>query len=367
MPIAEFEQQVKKEMMDNPALEEGAPEEEENVGTSADEMENNDTGIDSNIDNYDQYNVEMRRLIKENNIKLVIDLHGASKDREFDIEFGTLNNLSADFSTIKELEEAFTENHINNINHNNPFKGGAITQGIYSFDDVDVKFTGVDGNGEVEFEITNDREIYDYISFYCDSYYLEEGDEVTVTFGSYSSPEDMADYCANEFGCIPTETEKTFTVEGLGHYIEDASEITSESVLGTMYQDGIDAISDTLYSVYEDDEFSIVQAEYVGCAVAYKEYYGNYVYVVYKITADVTNPDGDTEQIVFYNYAKFEDGIMNGDGTCTYEDLYNVSHNTAKFDVGKYIASIYGYEDIESLREDVDSDGDWWENYTYNY
>lgn len=235
------------------------------------------------------------------------------------------------------------------------------------FDDVDVKFTGVDGNGEVEFEITNDREIYDYISFYCDSYYLEEGDEVTVTFGSYSSPEEMADYCANEFGCIPTETEKTFTVEGLGHYIEDANEITSESVLGTMYQDGIDAISDTLYSVYEDDELSIVQTEYVGCAVAYEEYYGNYVYVVYKITADVTNPDGDTEQIVFYNYAKFEDGIMNGDGTCTYEDLYNVSHNTAKFDVGNYIASVYGYEDIESLREDVDSDGDWWENYTYNY
>ena len=101
-------------------------------------VKNNDTGIDSNRDNYDQYNVEMRRLIKENNIKLVIDLHGASKDREFDIEIGTLYNLSADFSTIKELEEAFTENGINNINHNNPFKGGAITQGIYSLDDVDV-------------------------------------------------------------------------------------------------------------------------------------------------------------------------------------------------------------------------------------
>ena len=101
-------------------------------------IKNNDTGIDSNRDNYDEYNVEMRRLIKENNIKLVIDLHGASKDRKFDVEFGTLNNLSADFSTIKELEEAFTENGINNIDHNNPFKGGAITQGIYSLDDVDV-------------------------------------------------------------------------------------------------------------------------------------------------------------------------------------------------------------------------------------
>ena len=101
-------------------------------------VKNNDTGVDSNRDNYDQYNIEMRRLIKEHNIKLVIDLHGASKDREFDVEFGTLNNLSADFSTIKELEEAFTENGINNINHNDPFKGGAITQGIYSLDDVDI-------------------------------------------------------------------------------------------------------------------------------------------------------------------------------------------------------------------------------------
>jgi RNA polymerase sigma-54 factor len=46
MPIAEFEQQVKKELMDNPALEEGASEEKENMGDSSDEMENNDTGID---------------------------------------------------------------------------------------------------------------------------------------------------------------------------------------------------------------------------------------------------------------------------------------------------------------------------------
>ncbi len=101
-------------------------------------VKNNDTGIDSNRDNYDKYNVEMRRLIKENDIKLVIDLHGASKDRNFDVEFGTLNNLSADFSTIKELEEAFAENGISNVSYNDPFKGGAITQGIYALNDVEV-------------------------------------------------------------------------------------------------------------------------------------------------------------------------------------------------------------------------------------
>lgn len=101
-------------------------------------VKNSDTGIDSNRNNHDEYNVELRRLIKDNDIKLVIDLHGASKERNFDVEFGTLNNLSADFSTIKELEEAFTENGILNISHNDPFMGGAITQGIYGLTDVDV-------------------------------------------------------------------------------------------------------------------------------------------------------------------------------------------------------------------------------------
>ena len=97
-----------------------------------------DTGLDANRDNRDEFKTELLRFIKENNIKLVIDLHGSKKSRDFDIEFGTLNNLSADFSTIKELEEAFTENGIGNTVHNDPFKGGAITEYIYGLKDVDV-------------------------------------------------------------------------------------------------------------------------------------------------------------------------------------------------------------------------------------
>ena len=56
MPIAEFEQQVKKELMDNPALEEGASEErqeaEENVD-SIDGIDINDTGDDPYSDSAD--------------------------------------------------------------------------------------------------------------------------------------------------------------------------------------------------------------------------------------------------------------------------------------------------------------------------
>ncbi len=109
-------------------------------------IKTNDTGLDANKDNRDVFKTELLRFIKENNIKLVIDLHGSDKSRDFDIEFGTLNNLSADFSTIKELEEAFTENGISNIIHNDPFKGGAITKYVYGLKDVEVIQLEINGN-----------------------------------------------------------------------------------------------------------------------------------------------------------------------------------------------------------------------------
>lgn len=97
-----------------------------------------DTNIDSNSLIIDEYKIKLLDYIKSNGIKLVIDLHGANINRDFDIEFGTLNNLSIDFSTVKELEESFNKNGIFNIKYNEPFKGGGITQYIYQNTDIDV-------------------------------------------------------------------------------------------------------------------------------------------------------------------------------------------------------------------------------------
>ena len=58
-----------------------------------------DTGLDSNRDNHDEFKKLLFDVVKENNIKLVIDLHGADHNRDFDVEFGTMNNLSADYTT----------------------------------------------------------------------------------------------------------------------------------------------------------------------------------------------------------------------------------------------------------------------------
>ena len=130
----------------------------------------NDTGLDANRDNRDEFKTELLRFIKDNNIKLVIDLHGSKESRDFDIEFGTLNNLSADFSTIKELEEAFTENGILNVSHNSPFKGGAITQGVYALDDVDVIQIEINGKYRDHNNIDNLNKLIHSLQNFIDLY-----------------------------------------------------------------------------------------------------------------------------------------------------------------------------------------------------
>lgn len=97
-----------------------------------------DTGIDANSDNKEPFKDTLLQIIKTQNIKLLIDIHGSKKERDFDIEFGTLNNLSADYSTVRELEDAFKQHDINNIVYNEPFKGGGITKYIYGNTDIDV-------------------------------------------------------------------------------------------------------------------------------------------------------------------------------------------------------------------------------------
>lgn len=97
-----------------------------------------DTGVDANSDNKENFKETLLKVIKAQNIKLLIDIHGSKKERDFDVEFGTLNNLAADYSTVKELEDAFKRHDINNIVYNKPFKGGGITKYIYESTDIDV-------------------------------------------------------------------------------------------------------------------------------------------------------------------------------------------------------------------------------------
>lgn len=86
MPIAEFEQRVKKEMMDNPALEEGAPEPEG-------EMERNDSIEDSNlndtgVDPFSDAEGETTDLSQYSNDDLPVYVSGSGREERNDLPLG---------------------------------------------------------------------------------------------------------------------------------------------------------------------------------------------------------------------------------------------------------------------------------------
>lgn len=100
-------------------------------------IKNEDTGIDANRQNNDDFKMILCDLINKNHIKIMIDLHGARKERDFDVEIGTLDGRSADEKKVNRLIEVFRKNGIKNIVLNDPFKGGDITRTVFNETGID--------------------------------------------------------------------------------------------------------------------------------------------------------------------------------------------------------------------------------------
>lgn len=128
-----------------------------------------DTG-DSNHNDKDNYKDEILRIINEKNIRLFIDLHGAAKANDFDIDLGTMENLSADYSTINELKEAFTENGINNVTVNGKFNGGKIIQNVFFNTDCEAIQIEINYKYRDYENIDNIKLLIDCISKFIDFY-----------------------------------------------------------------------------------------------------------------------------------------------------------------------------------------------------
>lgn len=77
-----------------------------------------------------EYKAMLGAIVKDNKIPFVIDLHGASKEREFDIDLGTLHGASIQEAHLHEIIQIFHNNGILNVLHNHTFAAshpGTIT------------------------------------------------------------------------------------------------------------------------------------------------------------------------------------------------------------------------------------------------
>lgn len=94
-------------------------------------IKNQDTGVDPNKANHDEFKTFLTEIITKNHIKLMLDLHGAKKERDFDVEIGTLNGTSVDPKIVENLINSLKASGIKNIAINEPFKGGNIIKTVH--------------------------------------------------------------------------------------------------------------------------------------------------------------------------------------------------------------------------------------------
>lgn len=76
------------------------------------------------------YKEAVKEICNKNNIRLVIDLHGAAQRREFDIDLGTMHGTSIDETSVSIIKNIFKNNEIHDVRVNDTFSAshqGTIT------------------------------------------------------------------------------------------------------------------------------------------------------------------------------------------------------------------------------------------------
>ena len=124
---------------------------------------------------------------------------------------------------------------------------------------------------------------------------MSNGDEITVKVLSYWDDEDEYTSYAQEYGQIPEETEKTFTVEGLDKYINDLEE--DADAIEEIQKKAAEDLKDNYFGWDIEYQESSIEGTYLGVnedAGSWDDQ--NVLVYIYKVTVK------DTEQNKTFDY-----------------------------------------------------------------
>lgn len=231
-------------------------------------------------------------------------------------------------------------------------------QNFDPFDGVSLIYTGFSPNGNAEVQKSANAGVYQYITYDMDkSSGLSNGDVITVT-ASYGYGSNLEDYTAENFGMLPSQLTKEYTVEGLGYYASKLSDIPEET-LAAMQQQGVDILMAN--SVNWDEHESTSGISYIGSYLLVAKdpstnWNKNEMILVFKVTVNVDCDDPDTHDMFSYYYAlSFYDIVVLPDGVVSV-DLSDYSKTSDSFrkeyDFGGWWTTTLkwdGYEKIDSL------------------
>ncbi|MDE5679927.1 MAG: hypothetical protein K2I01_05785 [Lachnospiraceae bacterium] len=225
------------------------------------------------------------------------------------------------------------------------------------FDYVEVSFSETEPYIIATITQNYDQPEMQYIRFTADKEHnLCNGDIVTVT----ASISGSVDTFVENYGVVISETERTYTVEGLPHYATGVAEIPSD-VMDAMSAKGEEVFRAYVANSWNKPE-NLISVTYIGnyfltakpleYVTRSKSFWTeNYVYLVYKITA--TNPDPE-EVVEYYYYVYYGDIEIQPDGSCSVDVNTCTAPDTGWFSTETFKVGSYtyvGYESLEALKE----------------
>lgn len=232
---------------------------------------------------------------------------------------------------------------------------------IDPFEDFEVTFSGVSGDGYADVYVKNYEDYLNYFWYETSERYgLSNGDEVTITFDVAGN----RDWVRETYGYELSPAEKTYIVSGLTEYVSRDDQVTDANVklLMTNAENEIYAhVND-----YWDEEASVKALECVGHFISQPDDMGystkNVIGLIYKVNANifVEGRNLDVEHyypVMFKNVILLENGAFSYDEDdvfCTYDRFAKQFEPANEADVnvpgGSWL--FYGYETKEAMEEE---------------
>lgn len=235
------------------------------------------------------------------------------------------------------------------------------------FQGIIVNYSGLSGEGRAELEVETPNQFTNKLYYNLDkSYDLKNGDTVTVTAAvSDWGNTDLINYCLENYGVVPQETTKTYTVDGLGEYVSSIDQISKDE-LKKMQDQASDIYTAYVAKNWGSNE-NLASFKYVGdyLLTAKEGAYGNknILYLVYKVEAhDFYSGEAGTydNNNAFYWYVAFNNILVDPSGNITFNmSDYDTAREQVNFDSGirdgwnDVAWRYYGYESIDALYKSV--------------
>lgn len=218
-----------------------------------------------------------------------------------------------------------------------------------AFADLSVTFSGVSPNGSVQLENKNTK--YSYIAFTPDKMSgLSNGDVITVSIS------DNQNYYIDEYDAVPQEYTKEYTVEGLGAYIKETSEIPSD-MMEKMKKEGEDYILSAAAKWAEEshlDGYQYIGNYFLTAKEGASVSWQNQLILMYKVQLSINSDEKDIHDAnSYYTFISYNDLMQLPDGTCSVELAnYGTPSDRVSWEYPGgwlgYTYSEYGYADLDT-------------------